>query len=85
MAYRQLKGTLSETDLCLINEIEVRLAALEGLLVERLAMDEPHRLAQQLFAAKTWPAGRKRAQAIMITEDAIRRFDEIEVGRLAKR
>lgn len=68
-----------------MDEIEARLATLEGLLMERLALDEPGRLAQLRIAVMTWPPGRQRAQALMIIEDAIRRFDEVEIGRVLKR
>lgn len=53
--------------------------------MERLALDDPGRLAQLLVAVKTWPPGRQRAQAIMIIEDAIRRFDGLTVGQAVKR
>lgn len=68
-----------------MEENEARIAALEGLLMERLALDEPGRLAQLRIAVMAWPRGRQRAQALIIIEDAMRRFDEVEIGSAVKR
>ena len=67
-----------------MDELEARLAAVELLLIERLALDPPGTLRALIDQIKTAEAfGDEkmiRAQAILILEDALRRFDEFTVG-----
>lgn len=67
-----------------MDEIEARLAAVELLLMERLALDPPGTLRALIDQIKSVEAfGDEkmiRAQAILILEDALRRFDEFTVG-----
>lgn len=67
-----------------MDEIEARLAAVELLLIERLALDPPGTLRamiDQVRAAESFGDEKMiRAQAILILEDALRRFDEFTVG-----
>jgi len=67
-----------------MDEIEARLAAVELLLIERLALDPPatlRALIDQIKSAEAFGEEKMiRAQAILILEDALRRFDEFTVG-----
>jgi hypothetical protein len=64
-----------------VGEGEARLAAVEGLLMELLALEAPGRLEQLRVAVRTWSDGEQRDQALQWLEAAGGRFDEFEVGR----
>jgi len=66
-----------------MEELEARLAALETLFMERLALDPPamlRALQAQLDVEAFGDERMIRDQALHILGDAIRRFDEISVG-----
>lgn len=74
-----------------MDENELRIAALELLVMERLALDEPGRLLQLEAAIRAGLALRGepgdggeeqtiRLQALQIVDDARRRFDVFSVG-----
>lgn len=64
-----------------MDELETRLAALEGLLMERLALDSQPMIARLIDMVATWPEDDQRAQALQILDDALRRFDEFASGQ----
>ncbi len=68
-----------------MDENEARLAAIEGLLMEMLALQRPEMIALLRVAVQSWPRGRQRAQALMILQDAEQRYDEFSVGQVLKR
>ncbi|MDO8912280.1 MAG: hypothetical protein Q8N10_03220 [Phenylobacterium sp.] len=66
-----------------MDELETRLAGLELLVMERLALDPPAILRQLMVALDVESFGEERDQrnqAIAILEDAVRRFDAISEG-----
>lgn len=63
-----------------MDELEARLAALEGLVMERLALDPPGVHAQLREAVRGWPDKVQRAQGLAILDDAMRRGDEFTPG-----
>lgn len=67
-----------------MDELELRLAAVEGLLMERLALDTQPMIARLVDLVATWPDDEQRAQALQTLDDAMRRFDEFNVGRIIK-
>ena len=63
-----------------MDEIETRLATLEGLMLERLALEPPGVIAQLVDQVQTWPDDVQRAQALALIDDATRRFDAFTPG-----
>lgn len=66
-----------------MDEIEARLAALELLVMERLALDPPGTLRQLREALDVEAFGEERTQrdqALQILDDAIARFDAFAAG-----
>lgn len=63
-----------------MDELESRLAAVEGLLLEWLALTPPTLLMRLTEIVGTWDEPEQRGQALQLIEDALRRYDEFTQG-----
>lgn len=63
-----------------MDELETRLAAVEGLLLEWLALTPAPVLQRLTEIVGSWPEGDQRSQALQLIRDALERYDEFTQG-----
>lgn len=63
-----------------MDETETRIAALEGIVLEWLALAPPQKVDVLSDLIRAWPDKQLRAQGLAIVQDARERFDEVSPG-----